>query len=177
LKKLFSGKKTFSEFLKIHFLIGLRGRTTRILIIKVFSKMTVFLLQMALSIFNPVVTIFRTTLALIMKGPTTGSFSYDQYIRQALYSAKVLQTLMVNGLRDHSRFQPFEDYWTFVGKENVIVSLYSVAAALEKVEEFQSEAGLPVVASVRKIALRLQRTVCCPFCRCFSSQVQIAVCS
>ena len=94
-----------------------------------------------------------------MKGPQPGSFSYEEYVRQVLYSAKVLQTLMVNGIRDHSRFQPFKDYWNFVGNENVVVGLYSVAVALEKVEELKNDAGAQLITSVRKIALRLQRTV------------------
>ncbi|OQV22380.1 Importin-11 [Hypsibius exemplaris] len=114
--------------------------------------------NMTFNIFYPVVNIFRSTLALVRKGPAPGSFSYDQYVRQALYSAKVLQTLMVNGVRDHSQFQPFKDYWTFVGDDNVIMGLYNIAFELEKLEDFKSEAGIQLIVSVRKIALRLQRT-------------------
>ena len=104
-------------------------------------------------------TVFHGTLSSLLAGPVTGDFvRYHQHVRQCLYAVKVLQTLMMHGIREYTKCAPFSAYWSSVANENVISNLYSCALNLENQKDINHDFSETVLL-VRKVAVRLQQTV------------------
>ncbi|GAU97529.1 hypothetical protein RvY_08807 [Ramazzottius varieornatus] len=115
--------------------------------------------EMSTNIFSPVTTVFHGTLSSVLSGPITGDFvRYNLHVRQCLYAAKVLQTLMMHGIREYTKFAPFSDYWSSIANGNVIASLLSWAVNLENQEEINQDFS-EVIRFIRKIAVRIQQTI------------------
>ncbi|XP_055338313.1 importin-11-like [Paramacrobiotus metropolitanus] len=114
-------------------------------------------LEVSGNIFLPVLDLFQNNLGVVLKSPCEALPSNAIYVQKALYAAKVLQTLMVNGIKDHKAFGPYRKYWDFVGDTNLVFSLFDYASTSENL--LQRPDIVDVASNLRKIGHRILRTL------------------
>lgn len=104
-------------------------------------------------------TILQANLAHLMAGVNSGYPQYDVTVQISRYAAKVLQTLMVNGIRDHKASALFKEYWKYVCDGNVILNLLALAASMERKGNLPPAATEDQITYIKKIARTFLRTV------------------